>query len=416
MLAMTGDLDAFVNLRIVDAAGKPLANLTVARFDVALEPDFAEKRVLLPPDDLRRLGNDWQERVTVKMLPLWEPSTTPTDLERDDTAPAWKIPDALQPGPWWVLGYDGDWARFRPLLWVVEGERTEAESSQLVEAICEPDQEIRQEKLRTLVNALAADAKHADWPRLFDYLRLTREYPASSIDLFRHLRDAPEAMVMALLESADEEFNLVWSLAEQLPFSWYLVPVTVWLRVAERYFGALRDALADSGPDGRILKDDQFKDFRERVASRQPFFESVCDWIGERIFPDQPLENSALALARSSPKTVDSLVQKHEKELLVGKDPDERFPPGPIVMELIEQQNFPRRFRYDLLSYPYRPVRCAPFVAAQISLDAQDYSEALLFELRRLRDFDAEWFDNAFAWGLCLGLARRLPPTQGAHP
>lgn len=415
MLAMTGDLDAFVNLGIVDQAGKPLANLAVARFDVALEPDFAEKRVLLPPDDLGRLGNDWQERVTVRMLPLWEPSTTPTDLERDDTAPAWKIPDTLQPGPWWVLGYYGDWARFRPLLWVVEGERTEAESSQLVEAICEPNPEIRQEKLRTCVNTLATDAEqHADWTRLFDYLRLTRTYPASSIDLFQHLKAAPEAMVMVLLKSADEEFNLVWSLSDQLPFSWYLVPVTAWLHAAERYFGVLRDRLADSGPDERILKD-PFPDFRERVASRQPFFRSVCDWIGERIFPDQPLENSELALARSSPEAVASLVQKHGQELQVGKDPDDRFPPGLLSMELIEQPNFPPQFRFDHLSY-LRPVRCAPFVAAQISLDAQDYSEALLFEIRQLRDFDAEWFDNAFAWGLCLGLARRLPPTQGAHP
>lgn len=416
MLAMTGDLDAFVNLRIVDDTGKPLANLTVARFDVALEPDFAEKRVLLPPDDLRRLGNDWQERVTVKMLPLWEPSTTQTDLERDDTAPAWKIPDALQPGPWWVLGYDGDWARFRPLLWVVEGERTEAESSQLVEAICEPNPEIRQEKLRTLVNALAADADHADWPRLFGYLQLTRTYPASSIDLFQHLREAPEAMVMALLKSADEEFNLVWSLSDQLPFSWYLVPVTAWLHAAERYFGVLRDRLADSGSDERILKD-QFTDFRERVTSRQPFFRSVCDWIGERIFPDLHLDKPVLPLARTQKSLIiSSFVPDLELMLLDHHDPAERFPPGPIVMELTEQTNFPERFRYNYLSYPYRPVRCAPFVAAQISLDAQDYSEALLFELRRLRDFDAEWFDNAFAWGLCLGLAHRLPPTQGAHP
>ena len=221
---------------------------------------------------------------------------------------------------------------------------------------------------------------------------------------------------MALLKSADEEFNLVWSLSDQLPFSWYLVPVTAWLHAAERYFGILRDRLADSGSDERILKD-QFTDFRERVTSRQPFFRSVCDWIGERIFPDLHLDKPVLPLARTQESLIISrFVPDLELMLLDHHDPAERFPPGPTVMEQTEQPNFPKRFRFDKLSYPYRPVRCAPFVAAQISLDAQDYSEALLFELRRLRDFDAEWFDNAFAWGLCLGLARRLPPTQGAHP
>ena len=67
-------------------------------------------------------------------------------------------------------------------------------------------------------------------------------------------------------------------------------------------------------------------------------------------------------------------------------------------------------------SYPYRPVRCAPFVAAQISLDSEESSEELMLELRQLRDFDPEWFDNAFALALCLGLARRPSAAEGTHP
>lgn len=62
---------------------------------------------------------------------------------------------------------------------------------------------------------MAANAEHPDWPCLFDYLRLTRSYPASAFDLFRHLVNIPEATILALLQSADEEFDLVWSLAEQ---------------------------------------------------------------------------------------------------------------------------------------------------------------------------------------------------------
>ena len=418
---MTGDLDAEVSLRIVDREGYVLARLVVAQFDMELEPDQTQNRVLLPQASLGRLNDvndDWQKRVTVKMLPLWEPSATPIELERDNVAMAWTVPDGLQPGPWWVLGYDGGWARFRPLLWAVEGEASV--TGDLRQAICAPEREIRQEPLRALVKALAADAEHADWPCLFGFLRFIRAYPANSLDVFQQLVRFPEAMVMALLRCTDEEFDIVWSLSEQLPFSWHLVPVTSWRRAAKRHFGALRAGLAGYDPHESLLAS-VYGEFRQRLTSRQPFFRSVCDWIGERIFPDQPLEglldNSELVMTRrqealGQKALVANLIQCEEQALQTRHDPDEWYPDGPYVLEQTKQPDFPEPYRYDHLASWYRPVRCAPFVAAQISLNslnAQESTEALLFELRQLRDFDSDWFDNAFAFALCLGLARRPP-------
>ena len=409
MLAMTGDLDAIVVLRIVDGMERTLAGLEVAQFDVALEPDPTRQCVVLPQDSLERLDADREEHITAKMRPLWAPSTTPIDLARDDTSTAWKVPGDLQPGPWWVLGYDGNWARFRPLLWAVEGEQAVTESSELVQAIREPDAETRQEKLQTLINALTVKTEPDDWTCLLGYLPLTKDYPASSIDLFRLLVQTPEAMVMALLWSTDEEFGQIWSLADQLPFSWYLVPVTHWLQASKRYFDSRRAGLADHD----WLLEKRFKEFRQCVTSLQPFFRSVCDWIGEQIFPDLRLDSSELALARAQETMLVSFIQEHEQALQARHDSEERYPPGPDVMELTEYPSFPKQFLYDHLSHHYRPVRCAPFVAAQISLNAEEYSEAFLFELRQLRDFDPDWFDNAFALALCLGLAHRPASTEG---
>jgi hypothetical protein len=309
---------------------------------------------------------------------------------------------------------EGEWARFRPLLWVVHGEMA-LKDSELMQAIHEPRRMIRQAKMQALVSALATHAEHPDWPYVFDYLRLTRTYPASALDLMRHLAHVPEAMLVALFRSADEEFDLVWSLAEQLPFSWYLVPVTTWLRTAERHVGALRAGLGDYDPDGTLLWD-MFWDFRRRVTNRQPFFKSVCDWIGERLFPDRQIDNSELAMARRAAYILTAQMQEHEQALQARHNADEQYPDGPLVMELITLLDVPELYRYTRFSSPYRPVRCAPFVAAQISLDAEQSSEELLFELRQLRDFDPEWFDHAFALALCLGLAQRPVAAQGTHP
>ena len=415
MLALTGDLDAVVTIEVVDWEGHVLAGVEVAQFDVSLEPDRTHNRVVLPQSSLERLNDGWQERLTVKMLPLWAPATEPTNLIRDQAASAWQIPEGLESGPWWVLGMDGDWARFRPLLWMVQGEKTLTEASELMQAIHEPVPATRQARLQALVSALAAHAEHPDWPHVFDYLRLTRTYPASALDLLQHLAHVPEAMVLALLRSADEEFDLVWSLAEQLPFSWYLVPVTGWLRAAERHFGALRVGLGDYDADGSMLWG-MFWEFRQRVTSRQPFFKSVCDWIGERLFPDRQMENSELAMARRAEAILTAQLQEHELALQARHDAEARYPDGPLVMERTRPPDFPEQFRYARFSYPYRPVRCAPFVAAQISLHSEERSEEFLFELRQLRDFDPEWFDNAFALALCLSLARRPVTGEGTHP
>jgi hypothetical protein len=299
---------------------------------------------------------------------------------------------------------DSDWARFRPLLWMAQGEKPLAGESELMQAIHEPERATRQAKLQALVRALAGQAEHPDWPHVFDYLRLIRTYPAGALDIVPHLAHVPEAMILALLRSADEEFDLVWSLAEQLPFSWYLVPVAAWLQAAERHFDALRIGLGDYDADGSMLWS-MFREFRQRVTSRQPFFQSVCDWIGQQLFPGRQMTNNVLAMARRAPSILTGKIQEYELELLARHDADARYPDGPFVMKRTRSPDFPGQFRYAHLSYPYRPVRCAPFVAAQISLHSQAISEEFLFELRQLRDFDPEWFDNAFALALCFGLA-----------
>jgi hypothetical protein len=84
-------------------------------------------------------------------------------------------------------------------------------------------------------------------------------------------------------------------------------------------------------------------------------------------------------------------------------------------LEQTSQPDYPASFRYERLAQPFRPVRCAPFVAAQMSLQSQQNSEALLFEFCQLRDFDPEWFDNAFALALCPGLARRPVTGEGTQ-
>jgi len=241
---------------------------------------------------------------------------------------------------------------------------------------------------------------------------LTRRYPAATFDLFRHLVNRPEALVLAILKSEEEEFDIIWSLAYQLPFSWHLVPVNSWRTAASRYFSSLRAALSAMEQEEELVWQ-TFQAIRERVSIRQPFFRQVCDWLSTAIFPDRQLANSELALARQAPQVILGLIEEEELKLQGRHDAEAKYPDGPRVIEWLQRDDYLHEFRYKRLASHNRPIRCTPFVAAQVALVGETYDQALLFELLKLRNFDKEWFDSAFAFALCLGLARLPGASSG---
>ena len=404
LLSLTDDKDDIVELTIFDREDQPLAQMEVGLFDLQLEPDYANNKVSLPRSILIRSDLDWEKRVTVRMIRLWAPEVETIVLDRSEEMAVWTIPDELEPGPWLVLGEDGDWPRFRPVLWNIDGELASHRST-MIEAIQESDRLTRYARLNDLIEQLASQANHPDWLRFWGYLRLTRRYPARTFDLFEHLACSSEALVMALTKSVDEDFDAIWSLAHHLPFSWHLLPVQSWKKSCQLHFESLKEKLVNIDPTGEIAWT-AFQDFRARVTNRQPFFRQICDWLAPLIFPDRPLENSELELARHAPQIFTGFIASEEQKLQERHDPDERYPQSEHIKEYRHRTDFPDLYRYKHRTKPYRSVLSAPFVAAHIALNGSQYNESLLFDLHRLRYFDKDWFDWAFAFSLCLGLAK----------
>ena len=404
ILSLTGELDSLAFLEITDHSNRQMAHLEVGQFDMILTADWDRNRLKLPETHAKHLEDGWEVRVKLKMVKLWAPADEPVVLKNGETATEWLIPEGLAPGPWWILGEDGDWARFRPLLWVVPGE-TEQGDSPLKRAILCPEKDVREAFLENWIDEMSRDPEHIDWPLFFEYLELVQPYPACALDLFRYFVRSPEAMVMALIKSSDDNFEALWSLSSQLPFSWYLVPASAWMTSSRRHFTSLRVALSGIDSADDIIWD-VFESFKDRMTVRRPFFRQLCDWLCPAIFPDKQLDNSELSVARTCPDIICNWIQDAEQQFLGRHEADERYPEGPITMRWTEQSGYPDEYTYKNLFDPYRPVRCAPFVAAQICLTGERYDAALLFELKRIRDFDREWFTMAFAFALCLGLSR----------
>jgi hypothetical protein len=120
--------------------------------------------------------------------------------------------------------------------------------------------------------------------------------------------------------------------------------------------------------------------------------------VFDEVFVD--LNNGANQLSSFEEKLI-----KSQEELQGRHDADAVWHEGPDIKHSSLTLRPERQFRNQ--GYR-RSVLCAPFVAAQIALSTGVCSTQLLFELGNIRDFDREWFDQAYYYELCIGLAGQL--------
>lgn len=410
LLASIEVLEAQVRLDVETAQGQRLARVRVSRYDAMLEPDLVEGRVRVSEDSLARLGSDWGARTRLEMLRLWAPADDPVPLQPSrDGAVGWEVPPDLEPGPWWVIGRDGDWARFRPLLLVVASEDPPMDrlDASLATAIREPDPERRRQAVDRVLITLGQDPDHRDWSLLFDFIRMAREFPASSLDVLCRLVAHPRTLVQALFRVEEQSFDAVWSLSTQMPFLWILVPITDWLEAATRYFGGLDKTLCEIDGGEEIVYG-LFQGFRERASVRRLFFRPLCDWLQEWLFPLRILPSSSeLKMARMYSAFLEQEIGREEQALMSRHDADERWPTGDEVIAHMDQvDQWMQVYHYAHLAEFYRPVRCAPFVCASWSLHGIEVTEQPIYQMRILRGFDREWFDRVHAIALTIGLTR----------
>lgn len=418
LMAMAADVNIEAQLTLQDATGRELSQVRVAHYDLTLIPEQEQGRVTLSSTSLKQLGEEWEDRVTMEMIRLWSPAlqTIPLEVDSESDLPAWKVPEGLEAGPWWVVGRDAGWTRFRPLLLTVsetdEGDALSAgeeedNKSPLIQAVKESDPEVREQRMDELVSVLGKEPGAPDWERLFDYLRLTREHPAPSLQLMNSLVESPDTLALLLLKASinEEDFELAWVLARQLPFVWYLVPAASWLSAAKAHFTQLSEALSGVEGGNEILEQ-IFASFRERVGEESHGFQVISDWLQELLFPGCSPVTPEWTLMRNDSKNMLAqmplLIEEMRQALFARIDSESTWPEGPRVLE--QAASLPGSWQFTDWGYR-RSVLCAPFVAAFLFLKNGSHSNALTLELRRLRIFDRKWFDHGYAIAVCIGLA-----------
>jgi hypothetical protein len=405
LLSTAGRLEVVAVIGVFSRTQQLMARMIVRWYDLELMPDRPTRTVTLAPEMRHLMAAEGVEGCSLQMVHLTRPQHPPISLPLiEPENGVWQIPSELEIGPWWVLGREGRWSRFRPLLWSHWGRRGSEESTPLIEAIHEHDSELRERLLTAALKGMGRDQQHYDWYLLYTLIRLGCEYTPTSVDVVRHLMTMPEMLIHMLLTAERHDRQRVWGLADRMPFMWHLFSLESWRMVLFRLQRDLFHLM--EGDEDRVWEIMLQK--RQLLAIRYPWIGIIVDSQLPRLFGGRSAPVGELQLARVQPDLLRQQLRMIEMAMQGRHSDDEIWPESEQVLEL--SSLLPLEMRFKQLSRIQRTVRCAPFVAAQYAIQGLALEESelqlMLYQMRVIRSFDEAWFDVAHAIGLALLLVK----------
>lgn len=411
------DLDALIKIGVISNKFTTFPQkIYVARYDLNIQPDRDYGEVYIPENELKGLNGD-VSRLEFRAFPLTSPDQEHEVLP--GIAPGrWQFcKEDRALGPWLITGWDGDWCRVRPLCWTVyddnarvQTDTTEWSFESVVKLITPRD---RSDACDEFLGMLAADPDHKDWKKVNACFNHLKHLPATTFDVIGRLARHPDAAATALLKTGEDNFDEVWANLERLPFAWYLVPVSSWVKALKIREKHLRNALAplaeSFGGSLDTVIESSFRTFLNQVPIRQPGLLTLVELAKHELFntviPNLQYLNMFTNNALHSMKPFiltpaeQDLLQMHADDIWpICPEIEEEWWPSvqeQIPVELHTLWNTTKigpAYRLSVLNAPVAAAYCATF---NIRL-----KKRMVFNIRKLREFDTTWFDVSYGYAL----------------
>ena len=397
LLSASSSSDAQVVMQVVDRYRKVHEKVLVSRFSAAVECNPDISLVSISP------ALDGATAPKVEAFPLARPGDEPMDIEAAGTASILQcavLRDGMDLGePWLLVVRHDERIRARPCT-IGGSPRQNAAATpdvgrtpSLEEALAMEDREARTEGLGAAMDTMlakeAAERTEHDWSFLTDSLLRAEGLPPSALDLLTVLVTKPKLLVRCLfaLESAPRQ--LLWSLEDELPFSWLLIPRRTWWSEARRAFAQRRDQLA-----GII-------DRHERVAHE--LVVSICDEGVARlptlgsISTDIDVRLQDQELSRYFYENLGQELAKERQEMIRRRANRDDWPDGYGAKEWQDElgEIHPALWQ-SRDEHPARhPIFDTPVAAAWCCFLGKPTDRAT-FLVKRMRAHDSNWFDVAY--------------------
>lgn len=417
----TEDLDAWIRIGIMSSTGDQFPQkIYIARYDLTLEPNKQTGEVSIPEDE-RTSFSDLVDNLQVKVFPLGTPETEEMETLSPVSQGVWQFsPQKRAKGPWLLTGWSGGWCRTRPLLWTIyqddEGETTESLDS-IESAVGAANVQERTAKIDAILKMLKDDPNHDDWGKIHAYFRLTRYLPAPTFDILKRIAKNSGVAASCLLNASEEVFDDVWTGLGRLPFDWALIPVKAWLDAAkarQKYLSrAYQEVAGVLQQPVEEMVNDNFKNFYSQSQIRFSGIKPILDLIDNMVL-SKPLANTELMSMTSSEfrKVLVGYCIADPAKTLMQVHAEDYWPELPGLNsswwpKYSEQVPEALHALWRVTPNPgYRAsVLNAPVAAAFSSAFNLHMNKYFRFNIRKLREFDRNWFDSVYACTLaaCIG-------------
>ncbi|WP_318557059.1 STY4851/ECs_5259 family protein [Geobacter anodireducens] len=411
------DLDAMIKIGVISNKFTTFPQrIYVARYDLNIKPDRDAGEVYIPENELETLNGD-ASRLEFRAFPLANPDQEHEVLPATSSG-RWQFHrEDRALGPWLITGWDGDWSRIRPLCWTVYDDSmsapydaTDKSFDSVVRLVAQRD---RSDACDELLGRLSADPNHNDWKNINACFNHLKHLPATTFDVIGRLARHPDAAATAILKAGEDTFDEVWTGLERLPFAWYLVPVSSWMKAVKLRERSLRETLAplaeSFGGNLDTVIESSFRTFLNQVPIRQPGMQTLVELTRHKLFSTPITNLPCLNMFTNSPfQIMRGLIVTPAEQDLLQMHADDIWPTCPELEEewwptiqgqipadlhaLWNTSIMGAGFRLSVLNAPVAAAYCATF---NIKL-----KKRMVFNIRKLREFDPTWFDVAYGYAL----------------
>ncbi|GGI75005.1 hypothetical protein GCM10007978_10860 [Shewanella hanedai] len=379
-------------------------------------------------------------RSNIKMFakPMWDLAREAVELptvENEYNDMIFAIPDTEEQGPWFL--YSDKQNLIQPRAVIIGDSSVVYECSDIktVENAIRylprgDEQGFDFSYMDQLIIDLSNDYLNPEWFKLQGLVDALNYAAADTFHLFRRLIKKPQAMVDLLAKQDDlADFDLVWSIAQDMPFEWFSVPAAMWFKSFNHKLDSLKTKLE---PVAQILPEQDyaallkstFESDVENLRTKGDYFATLLDiFIAKNLNVKAQWmilnawgENSIMGRYVNSRK---DLFERQDGKLLLkiqnrAKDEnlksyineylaDEVVPTnlsGMLASHLPEAVKNRQIFSIDL------PIKMALYnfdclnleqVLSTVSYDMDEINNNINFTYARLQSWDRQWLNQAMA-------------------
>ncbi len=329
-------------------------------------------------------------------------------------------PSQVGCGPWLILGWEGMWCRFRPLLYASPNQRDAPPAVGSLEAACEiKTPRERRDALGAWVQGLVGHLESGEWTHAEEIIDILQELPPTTLDQLRVLAERPNALTLLALRVSPQRLRWLWYGLRGLPFSWALVPVSCWVHACRQWTNHTRTALEPSGLSPEIVDGymvSVLSNMLDELPAHLPAFHTIAELVRHRVLNEPVRPGQSLFLAKT-PQGREYLIEQIEqsRQALLNAHDREAWPQWSELEETLAS------LRQELLEsiralldraiewakqapQERRLVLCAPLIAACISATNLVLPHHAVLAIRLAEAFDPVWFGTAHAATLTLSI------------